>query len=320
MKGTIKRTEEDIIVLGLTGIYTLAVGLLGFYRMERQEYSMMILDWSLVAVSTAIFIYHWRSGNTRLASYYVAVLSVIGVELTVAFKGIDQILWAYPAVALVFYLLPHIHAIILWSVGLLILAAQIMDAPLIQLVLISSTLMVTSLFCVLFAYKMKQQNDKLRKISRQDVMTKIHNRRAFYEDLKRLKATGDRMTAIFIDVDNFKNVNDRLGHVEGDLVLQLATDIIKQSLQPKHRLYRMGGDEFVAMFRSMGWQEVCRLTHEVHRTFADSPLAKQHRLTLSMAVGNRHDGESLSHWLNRLDSALYDAKKNGRNQVVYLSD
>ncbi|GAA4808607.1 hypothetical protein GCM10011365_16620 [Marinicella pacifica] len=320
MKGHIKRTEEDIIVLGLIGIYTLAVGLLGFYRLWRQEYDMMLLDWFLVAISTAIFIYHWRSGNTRLASYYVAVLSVIGVELTVAFKGIGQIMWAYPAVTLVFYLLPPKHAITLWTIGLIILAVQIIDAPLIELVLISSTLIVTSLFCVLFAYKMKQQNDNLRKISRQDVMTKVHNRRAFYEDLKRLKATGDSITAIFIDVDNFKNVNDRLGHVEGDLVLQLATDIIKQSLEPKDRLYRMGGDEFVAMSRHLSWQKVCELAHKVHRKFANSALAKKHNLTLSMAVGNRQDDESLSQWLNRLDAALYDAKKKGRNQVVYLSD
>lgn len=320
MKGQIKRTEQDIIVLGLIGIYIIAVGIMGLYRMWREEHAMMMLDWSLVAVSMAIFIYHWRTGNTRLASYYVAILAVIGVELTVAFKGIAQIYWAYPSVTLVFYLLPPKHAIILWSMGLLLLAVQITDASLIEIVLISSTLIVTSSFCVLFAYKMKKQNDNLRKISRRDVMTKVHNRRAFYEDLKSLKASGDALTAIFIDLDNFKNVNDRLGHVEGDAVLQLATDLINQLLKPKHRLYRMGGDEFVVMTRHLNWQEVCQLSHTVHQKFADSALAKKHQLTLSMAVGSRHKHESISQWLNRLDAALYDAKKKGRNQIVFLSD
>ncbi len=320
MQGKVKRSEQDFIVLSLIGIYIIAVGLLGLYRMWREEYVMMILDWSLVSVSVAIFIYHLHSGNTRLASYYVSILAVIGVELTVAFKGLDQILWAYPAVALVFYLLPPLHAIILWTLGLVILAAQILDAPLIEIVLISSTLIVTSLFCVLYAFKMKQQNENLRKISRQDVMTKVHNRRAFYEDLKRLKASGDSMTAIFIDLDNFKNVNDRLGHVEGDLVLKLASDLIHQLLNPQLRLYRMGGDEFVVLTRRLEWQEVCRLSHHIHQKFADSPLAKKHQLTLSMAVGSRFEGEPLIQWLNRLDGALYDAKKKGRNQIVFLSD
>lgn len=320
MKGTIKRTEQDIIVLGLTGIYSIAVGLLGLYRMWREEYAMMILDWSLIAVSIGIFIYHWRSGNTRLASYYVSILAVIGVELTVAFKGIGQVLWAYPAVTLVFYLLPPLQAIILWTIGLLILAIQIMDASLVEIVLIASTLIVTSLFCVLFAFKMKQQNENLRKMARQDVMTKVHNRRAFYEDLKKLKVTSNQPTAIFIDLDNFKNVNDRLGHVEGDLVLQLATDFINNLLKPHHRLYRMGGDEFVVLTQHMGWQDVCHLSHTVHQKFADSALAKKHYLTLSMAVGSQQKDETLSQWLNRLDEALYDAKKKGRNQIVFLSD
>lgn len=320
MKGTVKRTEQDIIVLGLIGIYIIAVGLLGVYRMWREEYAMMILDWSLVAASIVIFIYGWRSHNTRLASYYVSVLAVIGVELTVAFKGISQILWAYPAVALVFYLLPPKHAIVLWSIGLAVLAFQIMEASLIDIVLISSTLIVTSSFCVLFAYKMKHQNENLRKIARQDVMTKIHNRRAFYEDLKKLKSSGESMNAIFIDLDNFKNVNDRLGHVEGDLVLQLATDIINKLLKSHQRLYRMGGDEFVVLTQKMDWRDVCHLSHNVHQKFANSPLAKKHELTLSMAVGSRQQGEPSSQWLNRLDSALYDAKKKGRNQVVFLSD
>lgn len=320
MKGTSKRNEQDIVVLGLIGIYIIAVGLLGFYRMWREEYAMMVLDWSLVAVSIGIFIYQWRSGNTRLAGYYVSVLAVTGVVLTVALKGIGQVLWAYPAVTLVFYLLPPMHAIILWSAGLVILSIQISHASLIDIVLISSTLIVTSLFCVLFALKMKQQNTNLRKAARQDVMTKVHNRRAFYEDIKALKATGQPLTAIFIDLDNFKNVNDRLGHVEGDLVLQLATDFINNLLKPKHRLYRMGGDEFVVMTHQLSWQDICQLAHSVHKKFADSPLAKKHQLTLSMAVGGRQNDEPVSRWLNRLDGALYDAKKKGRNQVVLLSD
>jgi diguanylate cyclase (GGDEF)-like protein len=320
MKGQIKRTDEDIIVLSLIGIYTIAVGLMGFYRMWRGEHAMMILDWSLVTVSLIIFIYHWRTGNTRFASYYVSVLAVIGVELTVAFQGISQIFWAYPTVALLFYVLPPVHAIILWSIGLLMLAVQMMDVSTIETIIISSTLIVTSLFCVLFAYKMKQQNDNLRKISRQDVMTKIHNRRAFYQDLKKLTASGDLITAIFIDLDNFKNVNDRLGHVEGDLVLQLATDVINKILQTHQRLYRMGGDEFVVLTQQMNWQDVCHLSHNIHQKFADNPLAKKHQLTLSMAVGTRQQDEPLNEWLNRLDGALYDAKKKGRNQVVLLSD
>ncbi|KAA3641015.1 MAG: GGDEF domain-containing protein [Proteobacteria bacterium] len=320
MNGKQQRTEQDIIVLGLIGIYCIAVGLMGMYRMWRLEYTLMILDWSLVAVSLVILFYAWYSRNTRLASYYVAILAVIGTELTVALKGIEQIYWAYPAVALVFYLLPPKHAIILWVIGLMILAVQIMDASVIEIVTISSTLIVTSMFCLLFALKMNQQNNKLRKISRQDVMTKIHNRRAFYEDLISRKEQGESLTALFIDLDNFKNVNDLLGHVEGDLVLHAATDVINNLIKPKHRLYRVGGDEFVVLANRLKRQEVSDLAQTIHQRFAESEVAKKHQLTLSMAVGSRYNNESLNQWLNRLDTALYDAKKNGRNQVVILSD
>ncbi|MCX7543912.1 GGDEF domain-containing protein [Marinicella gelatinilytica] len=320
MNGQTKRTEQDIIVLGLIGIYIVFVGSIGAYRMWREEYAMMILDWSLVLASIVIFIYAWRGRNIRLSSYYVAVLAVIGVELTVALKGIGQIFWAYPAVALVFYLLPPKHAIILWTAGLVLLALQIMDASLIEIINISSTLIVTSMFCLLFAMKMTQQNENLRKMARQDIMTKVHNRRAFYEDLRRRKATHKNLTAIFIDLDNFKNVNDCLGHVEGDAVLTAATNLINDLLDCKHRLYRMGGDEFVVLVDQLNWHDVCQLSQSIHQQFADNPLAKKHQLTLSMAVASRQPNEPISDWLNRLDAALYDAKKNGRNQVIFLTD
>lgn len=320
MQGENKRNEEDVIVLGLMAIYILAVSSFAVIRLWRAEYMMVMLDAVLVFAGVLVLIYTLYSRNTRLGSYFVAVLAIIGTVLTVTFSGVDQIFWAFPAVALLFYLLPPMHAAILWLVGAGFIVWQIFSQPLIVLLNILFTLLVTSLFCLLFSLKMRKQNINLKKMARRDVMTKLHNRRAFIEDLQLVKGDSENITAIVIDLDNFKNVNDRWGHSKGDDVLFESARSLSELIEQPNHLYRIGGDEFVVITRDMDWQEVCEFSQFIHKKFKQSAVSREHNITLSMAVGSRHNNETLNQWLNRLDTALYEAKKKGRNQVVFRAE
>lgn len=318
MQGDNRRNEQDVIVLGLMAIYILAVGAFAVIRLWRAEYVMVILDIVLASVAALVFFYTLYSRNTHLGSYFVGILATIGTVLTVALNGVEQIYWAFPAVALLFYLLPPLHAMVIWLVGSGFIVWQIIHQPIILLLNILFTLLVTSLFCLLFSLKMHKQNNNLRKISRRDVMTTLHNRRAFTEDLQQFIRNHKNIAAIVIDLDNFKSVNDLWGHAKGDDVLFESAKSLSELLDAPKRLYRIGGDEFVVIAADMAWQSVCELSQSIHDKFSQSAVSREHSITLSMAVGAKQDTETIRQWLNRLDECLYQSKRNGRNQVIYL--
>lgn len=318
MQGEKKRSEHDVIVLGLMAIYILAVGAFAVIRLWRAEYVMVMLDVALASLAALVFFYTLYSRNIRLGSYFVAVLAITGTVLTVTLNGVEQIYWAFPAVALLFYLLPPLHAIILWLIGAGFIIWQIAHQPIILLLNILFTLLVTSLFCLLFSLKMREQNNNLKKMARRDVMTQLRNRRAFIDDLEQVKRNHENIAAIVIDLDNFKSVNDRWGHAKGDDVLYESARSLSEILEnPKH-LYRIGGDEFVVITADMDWQAVCDLSESIHEKFSQSKVSREHNITLSMAVGTKQATETISQWLNRLDETLYQSKRSGRNKVIYL--
>lgn len=311
-----RRNEKEIILISLSLTYALCVSVFAVIRFFNQELVVAAFDAVLALFGLYVFAVVWRTRNVEMPSYAISVISVVGTMATIMLKGSGQIFWAFPSAALVFYLLPPRHALMIWSLTAIVILVLIRELPGIQLVTICMTFFITSFFCHLFSSKMQQQHDRLRDIANEDVMTKMKNRRAFNHDTELLVESDGIRSGILFDLDNFKEVNDYLGHAKGDEVLQQTAVFVSDMLKKQHQLYRIGGDEFAILCIDKDFNYSYQLAQEIHRTFGNSELNKQHNITLSMAVAQMEADETVNDWLGRLDSALYKAKRSGRNQII----
>ncbi|OQS41184.1 GGDEF domain-containing protein [Chromobacterium haemolyticum] len=157
---------------------------------------------------------------------------------------------------------------------------------------------------------------------REDQLTGAFNRRGlaehFQREISRAERTGAPLSVALLDVDNFKQLNDKYGHLAGDDALKYLVDTIKHSLRPADIVARFGGEEFVILMPDTPEEEavatVQRLQRELTKTFF---LANNDRLliTFSAGVAKWHLGEQEADVLERADQAMYQAKLNGKNRV-----
>ncbi|MGQ3178933.1 MAG: sensor domain-containing diguanylate cyclase [Blastomonas fulva] len=170
---------------------------------------------------------------------------------------------------------------------------------------------------------LNQANDKLRLLSEIDPLTGIANRRKILAELDdrltRVRA-GSAMAVLVVDVDNFKAINDRHGHVAGDDALRVLAQLMQSLLRPGDALGRMGGEEFVIILDRARpviadaiaeriRAAIARNSFEVHGNLALS-------ITVSIGVANWHPGDTARALYARADGALYQAKTAGRNCAI----
>jgi len=160
-----------------------------------------------------------------------------------------------------------------------------------------------------------------------DALTNLNNRRQFETRLKQeiaiTKRQGKPLCAMMIDIDFFKKVNDTYGHAAGDEVLRQVAGIIKEHLRESDIPSRYGGEEFAVLlpFTHIDEAQIVgeRLRKAVEEVFItinqETGDEKQIQVTISMGLAEYDGNETGESLFERADKALYDAKKNGRNQV-----
>jgi diguanylate cyclase (GGDEF)-like protein len=121
----------------------------------------------------------------------------------------------------------------------------------------------------------------------------------------------DHPAVMFVDLDGFKEVNDRLGHERGDAVLIEAADRIATSLGPTGRVGRLGGDEFLIVLPGLSPQELVAIADRILLSLRE-PWPEGGGITASIGIASASAHESADHLLDRADRAMYDAKNNGR--------
>ena len=156
-----------------------------------------------------------------------------------------------------------------------------------------------------------------------DELTGLPNRAAIFAHLERRPAdpSATAQAVFFIDVDNFKGVNDAFGHAAGDRVLVEVARLLLSELPPDSLLGRMGGDEFLGIVDSC--TDAASAVEVGQRMLARvngmGPLTdggRVHRVSLSIGVTLRRDGDSPDEVVARADAAMYEAKKSGRDRIV----
>ena len=154
-----------------------------------------------------------------------------------------------------------------------------------------------------------------------DPLTGLLNRKALehrVQELSHQSQTADApIGLVSCDLDHFKRVNDTAGHPTGDIVLEQVAGVIRGQLRAFELAYRIGGEEFLILIPGLGLPETADLAERLRRSVAEHVYANGIRVTMSLGVTTSTAGPELdfrSLWED-VDAALYEAKREGRNQV-----
>ncbi len=192
--------------------------------------------------------------------------------------------------------------------------------------------MIYSAFCLmgLFAETIRvetqrqlvQAEQKYQYLYKHDALTGLYNRYGFNEQLDAVFSDTSecRLSLLIIDVDYFKRVNDTYGHHAGDIVLRTLADTLKRELNKLGEISRWGGEEFTVFLS--GYYDASAIAEKLRKKVEDTIFmidGQSIRITVSIGVctTNSKEKSSIASLVTTADNCLYQAKDNGRNQVVY---
>ena len=167
----------------------------------------------------------------------------------------------------------------------------------------------------------------LRELADVDGLTGLYNRRHFFElaqyEFDKCKAKKESLALVMMDLDHFKSINDTYGHSFGDEVLKELSVRCKRIIRNKDIIGRYGGEEIILIMPQIDKESLVSITEGLRRAVEEEAFTHEGisvKVTMSLGVALMHDGISNLEQLNQIaDQALYEAKGNGRNQVVIKS-
>jgi diguanylate cyclase (GGDEF)-like protein len=298
--------------------------------------SIEIFFW--VDLALAIFLWGHKDRFTVVAGLFLAAWFLVNVSALFFLANNEfRTIWFFVQIMVTYIILgtlPGFLTAVLMFVTLVV-ANIYLPAP------FSSNAMVTMLFSLgassaflhfytkrFLAYRQRltEANELLRELSSRDPLTGILNARAFNEAgdllIRSLVRAGTPFSALFIDLDHFKSINDRHGHEAGDLVLKGVADCLAQHTRRSDLLGRIGGEEFLMLLPSTDLPGAKQLAEKLRQHIEElMPTVGASRIpvTVSIGVASNHAGqESMADIKRKADQAMYRAKAEGRNCVTTI--
>ena len=168
----------------------------------------------------------------------------------------------------------------------------------------------------------EEKFNEQKKEAQHDALTGLLNRRSFDEDLNKFDSANVPYALLILDIDNFKNINDTYGHLIGDEVLKEVGEILRTYVRKNTKVYRYGGEEFVVVLPG-GDEKAAKIVAERLREVIQRRGIKLEnsgqmlQFTASFGATTKREKENYKQVLQRADKALYEAKKSGKNRVIY---
>ncbi|GKT11469.1 MAG: hypothetical protein ISEC1_P0433 [Thiomicrorhabdus sp.] len=173
----------------------------------------------------------------------------------------------------------------------------------------------------------KQLQKHIQKLAHFDQLTGLPNRvllndRVAYL-LSHAKRSNEQIAVMFLDLDNFKKINDTLGHNVGDKILIEMAKRLKKLVRSEDTVSRLGGDEFVLVFSNTDENSALHIAHKIINTISKVSQVEQYELTVTASIGIAlypHDGEDFDTLLKNADAAMYQVKKTTRNRSQFFTE
>ncbi len=294
----------SVMVAVAVGAYAVAAGfLIGFDRLPLWTYRIAPLVGTIMIGLLAYY------GGRGAAPAYAFYLFWVVLAASYLFGG----------------RLAAAHALFACAVyGLVILARDDVQLAALNWTVASGTLLVAAAVMAALGFQVAQLVSQLDAVARTDSLTGLASRRVFEErfsaELERAARTGRGLSVLLLDLDWFKEFNDRFGHSAGDRALILLAEALKRAARTHDVVARLGGEEFAVLAPEIHEQEGLvlaeRLRGEVSTAFAREPA----HLTISCGVASfPAHGITSGELLHAADRARYEAKDRGRNRSVVFS-
>ena len=173
----------------------------------------------------------------------------------------------------------------------------------------------------LMTHQLEISKENAEKLARIDELTKLYNRRAFYENGKMLVSYCQRhneiISVIIMDIDNFKNINDSFGHAAGDAVLEHISKLLRQKFRKSDVSARIGGEEFGILLPTANPEIAEKLAEELRQGIQElSVVFNEEVLKVTASIGVTSGDSDIDTLVKHADIAMYRAKESGRNSVV----
>lgn len=343
-----EETNRKIVVINLFALVGMSITLvLGIKALLNADYPLgivLLVSAFLFALCKGLLL-HSRLRNSDVITAVLLVICLMSLMIFLLVGGgvaNTGPLWIYvlPPVAMffagVFYgvitmiAFTLICTLILFYPGEALLMTSYQHEFKVRLLLSFSTVTFLSAF-----YEHSRQtsfriirdiSEKFEKQALNDPLTGLPNRRGVQQfidfEIGRAKRQSEALSIILCDIDRFKQVNDKYGHDAGDLALQHVATLFKSSIRHQDAVSRWGGEEFLFVLPSTKEVDGEHLAEKIRRSLAHTPVQlkdDQLTITASFGVAQLNLSIGLDNALTQADKALYQAKENGRNQVLSAS-
>jgi len=270
----------------------------------------------------------------QVALSLIAVYEVVSLYYEAAYKlherdGITPAALWFPMVFLLAFNLLNRRQALLFSlvylaVGLLSGGLGLLSNPSLNATSINTILQFTlsniAYLVLLHMFSLLRHHyAQMHQMAYTDALTSMINRRGMQQrlesELERARRYNRPFALILADIDHFKKVNDTYGHSVGDQVLREVAGRLAQNLRDSDSLARWGGEEFLILAPETNLHQAHLLAQRLREAISERPISGL-VITLSLGVACYRQGDSVAGLLSRADEAMYQAKANGRNQVV----
>jgi diguanylate cyclase (GGDEF)-like protein len=219
---------------------------------------------------------------------------------------------------------------LLWLLGGIVVANTLLEAILLWLE-ISNPFWVHIVFLLVLIpilYVAFDQEKKISYLAYHDALTGLPNRILFHDRFTIALAHAHRnqhwLAILFLDLDQFKSVNDTFGHDAGDLLLKNVALRLIGSLRASDTVFHMGGDEFVVMLTDIAAkEEAAEVAHRVLHAFVKPFTLHDGEILITPSIGISlypFDGDNLEALIKNADAAMYQAKEQGKNNYRFYSE
>jgi len=214
-----------------------------------------------------------------------------------------------------------------WTGYMLEYSKKIAEERTLLLMVFVSVLLLILIITAFLLVKNIKLSKKLKEMANSDALTDILNRRCFMElglmQIERSLRTGDECFIIIFDLDYFKSVNDNYGHLAGDKVLREISQRVKKAIRPYDLFGRYGGEEFIMLVPDVDKTGVLNMAERIRLDVCKTPVefeGKKISISASFGIAYAAPMNDMRTAIQYADEALYRAKKEGRNRVVFYGD
>jgi diguanylate cyclase len=313
------RRDFDLAIVVMFGIITNLVILpFAVYRFFSGQILAGAIDLLIVTCISLGALRVYFSGRIEYVALILAMTYSIGCIAISYVVGPAGPLWMYAVLLSTFLLIERNWAVLISAIGIAAVAASPLALPEAgqKATFVGSTIVV-SLFSYVFAWRTDLQRRQLENLATLDPLTGASNRRGMHTEIGNAMAASARngkpLGLIIFDLDHFKRINDLFGHEAGDHVLVQVAETVRKSTRRNDRFFRHGGEEFALLIPDSDPITLREITEKVRLAIQHDVHCGDLDVTISLGASILRRGESASEWQARADSAMYRAKRNGRN-------